>query len=85
MLHEAETRHQSQVSKFTQQISTLQMEKSELEKKLVLAERKYTELGQSFELKFQERQSSMSSQHESYKLEIQRLTQALQDQERKNI
>lgn len=96
MLHEAETRHQSQVdalhsqissqeSKYAQQISTLQMEKSDLEKKLVLAERKYTELGQSFELKFQDRQSSMSSQHESYKHEIQRLTQALQDQERKHI
>ena len=69
-----------------QQISQLQMEKSELEKNLVIAERKYTELGSSMEMKFQEKlskvqieHSSMSSQHESYKYEIQRLTQALQE------
>ena len=35
-----------------QQISALQMEKAELEKKLVLAERKHADFGQSIELKF---------------------------------
>lgn len=41
------------------------MEKSELEKKLVLAERKYTELGQSMELKFQEKLTKIQGDHSS--------------------
>jgi hypothetical protein len=48
-----------------QQISQLQMEKSELEKKLVISERKYTELGSSMEMKFQEKLSKVQIEHSS--------------------